>query len=107
MAYQSTGGKAFGEALFDVVKDVDHPFIVTTSTISIKVLGTKFNVRAYNNDKTSEASLIRGRIELTILKTPEKKSFYRHRISLLLPITSACRREIVCPCKQPLPKKYP
>lgn len=62
-----------GEALFDVVKDVQHPFIVTTPTISIKVLGTKFNVRAYGNDKTSEASLIRGRIELTILKTPEKK----------------------------------
>jgi ferric-dicitrate binding protein FerR (iron transport regulator) len=62
-----------GEALFDVVKDAQHPFIVTTSTISIKVLGTRFNVRAYNNDKTSEASLIHGRIELTILKTPEKK----------------------------------
>jgi transmembrane sensor len=62
-----------GEALFDVVKDAQHPFVVTTSTISIKVLGTKFNVRAYTNDKTSEASLIRGRIELTVLKTPEKK----------------------------------
>jgi ferric-dicitrate binding protein FerR (iron transport regulator) len=62
-----------GEALFDVVKDPQHPFIVTTSTISIKVLGTRFNVRAYNTDKTSEASLIHGRIELTILKTPEKK----------------------------------
>jgi transmembrane sensor len=65
--------KLFGEALFDVVKDQEHPFTVTTSTISIKVLGTKFNVRAYSNDKTSEASLIRGRIELTVLKTPEKK----------------------------------
>jgi ferric-dicitrate binding protein FerR (iron transport regulator) len=65
--------KLVGEALFDVVKDTEHPFIVTTSTISIKVLGTKFNVRAYSNDKTSEASLIRGRIELTVLKTPEKK----------------------------------
>lgn len=62
-----------GEALFDVVKDVQHPFIVTTPTISIKVLGTKFNVRAYNSDRTSETSLIRGRIELTVLKTPEKK----------------------------------
>ncbi|MDN3583995.1 FecR family protein [Mucilaginibacter flavus] len=62
-----------GEALFDVVKDARHPFIVTTPTISIKVLGTKFNVRAYNSDRTSETSLIRGRIELTVLKTPEKK----------------------------------
>jgi transmembrane sensor len=62
-----------GEALFDVVKDPDHPFIVTTPTISIKVLGTKFNVRAYATDKTSETSLLRGRIELTVLKNPEKK----------------------------------
>ncbi|SDE33542.1 FecR family protein [Mucilaginibacter pineti] len=62
-----------GEALFDVVKDAQHPFIVTTPTISIKVLGTKFNVRAYTNDRTSEASLLRGKIELTILKNPEKQ----------------------------------
>ena len=62
-----------GEALFDVVKDAKHPFIVTTKSISIRVLGTKFNVRSYNNDKTSEAALIRGQIELTVLKNPEKK----------------------------------
>ncbi|WEA02877.1 FecR family protein [Mucilaginibacter sp. SJ] len=62
-----------GEAFFDVVKDPQHPFVVTTTTISIRVLGTKFNVRSYNNDKTSEAALIRGKIELTVLKNPEKK----------------------------------
>jgi transmembrane sensor len=62
-----------GEAFFDVVKDSERPFVVTTPTISIRVLGTKFNVRSYNNDKTSEAALIRGKIELTILKNPEKK----------------------------------
>ncbi|HEY8783876.1 MAG TPA: FecR family protein [Mucilaginibacter sp.] len=62
-----------GEAFFDVVKDAQRPFIVTTSTIRIKVLGTAFNLRSYKNDKTSEAALIRGRIELTVLKNPEKK----------------------------------
>ncbi|MFI5140694.1 MAG: FecR family protein [Sphingobacteriales bacterium] len=62
-----------GEAFFDVVKDARHPFIVTTSTISIKVLGTEFNLRSYENDKTSEAALVRGQIELTVLKNPEKK----------------------------------
>lgn len=62
-----------GEALFDVVNDEKHPFIVTTPTISIRVLGTRFNVRSYVNDRTSEAALIRGRIELTVLKNPEKK----------------------------------
>ncbi|SEN75472.1 ferric-dicitrate binding protein FerR, regulates iron transport through sigma-19 [Mucilaginibacter gossypiicola] len=62
-----------GEAFFDVVKDPQHPFVVTTPTISVRVLGTKFNVRSYNNDKTSEAALIRGKIELTVLRNPEKK----------------------------------
>jgi ferric-dicitrate binding protein FerR (iron transport regulator) len=62
-----------GEGFFDVVKDPQHPFIVTTSTISIRVLGTEFNVRSYANDVTSEAALVRGRIELTVLKNPEKK----------------------------------
>ncbi|MGN6180348.1 MAG: FecR family protein [Mucilaginibacter sp.] len=62
-----------GEGFFDVVKDPQHPFIVTTPTISIRVLGTEFNLRSYTNDVTSEAALVRGRIELTVLKNPEKK----------------------------------
>ena len=62
-----------GEAFFDVVKDAKHPFIVTTPTISIRVLGTRFNLRSYKNDKTSEAALLRGQIELTVLRNPEKK----------------------------------
>jgi transmembrane sensor len=62
-----------GEGFFNVVKDPKHPFIVTTSTISIRVLGTEFNLRSYANDITSEASLVRGRIELTVLRHPEKK----------------------------------
>ncbi|WP_121809666.1 FecR family protein [Mucilaginibacter kameinonensis] len=62
-----------GEAFFDVVKDAQRPFIVTTPTISVRVLGTKFNVRSYDHDKTSEAALVRGKIELTVLKNPEKK----------------------------------
>lgn len=62
-----------GEAFFDVVKDAKHPFIVTTQTIRIKVLGTRFNVRSYPNDKTSEASLLRGSIELTVLRNPDRQ----------------------------------
>jgi len=79
LVYNADYGKEFrkvslaGEGFFDVVKDAYHPFILTTSTISIRVLGTQFNVRAYNKDKTSETSLVRGRIELTVLKNPEKK----------------------------------
>jgi transmembrane sensor len=62
-----------GEAFFDVVKDPAHPFVVITPTIKIRVLGTRFNVRSYPGDKTSEASLLRGIIELTVLKNPDRQ----------------------------------
>ena len=39
-----------GEAYFSVRKDDAKPFIVETSQLSVKVLGTKFNVKAYAND---------------------------------------------------------
>ncbi len=53
-----------GEAYFDVVKDPEHPFIVHTSGIDIKVLGTAFNVKAYKTESTIEATLIHGSIEV-------------------------------------------
>ncbi|HMU09259.1 MAG TPA: FecR family protein [Ferruginibacter sp.] len=53
-----------GEAYFDVVKDPEHPFIVHTSGIDIKVLGTAFNVKAYQSESTIEATLIHGSIEV-------------------------------------------
>ena len=53
-----------GEAFFDVVKQTDRPFIVHTSGIDIKVLGTAFNVKSYPEDKNVEATLYRGLIEV-------------------------------------------
>ena len=53
-----------GEAYFDILKDAAHPFIVHTEGIDIKVLGTVFNVKAYNADRTIEATLIHGSIEV-------------------------------------------
>jgi transmembrane sensor len=62
-----------GEAFFDVVKNKEKPFIIHTSKINIKVLGTEFNVRSYPSDKTTEASLIRGSIEVTFRDKPSRK----------------------------------
>ena len=53
-----------GEAYFDVVKDAARPFIVHTSGIDIKVLGTAFNVKAYKAEPVIEATLIHGSIEV-------------------------------------------
>lgn len=58
-----------GEAFFDVRKST-IPFVIHANNITIKVLGTAFNVRSYENEKTTETSLIRGRVEVTMDKRP-------------------------------------
>jgi transmembrane sensor len=62
-----------GEAYFDVVKDKNHPFIIHASSIDIKVLGTTLNVRAYTNEKNTEAALIRESVEISLRSDPDKK----------------------------------
>ena len=62
-----------GEAFFDVKHDKEHPFIIKTEKISIKVLGTSFNVRAYENDERTETTLIKGSVELSVNSRPNEK----------------------------------
>lgn len=53
-----------GEAFFEVAHNKEKPFIVHTSSISIKVLGTSFNVKAYSNEKTIETTLLKGKVRI-------------------------------------------
>jgi transmembrane sensor len=53
-----------GEAFFDVTPNPGRPFIVHTAGISIKVLGTAFNVKSYSNDKTIETTLVHGKVSI-------------------------------------------
>jgi transmembrane sensor len=62
-----------GEACFDVAHDETKPFILHTGKMDVKVLGTLFNVKAYPGDETTEASLIRGSIEVTFPGRPQEK----------------------------------
>lgn len=50
-----------GEAFFSVTKNKQFPFIVSTSDLDIKVLGTSFNVFAYQGYAT-KATLVEGSI---------------------------------------------
>ncbi|MGQ8337525.1 FecR family protein [Sunxiuqinia sp. A32] len=52
-----------GEAFFDVVKS-RHKFTVTTSRLKIEVLGTCFNVLAYNDLSSEEITLKRGSVRV-------------------------------------------
>lgn len=58
--------KLTGEAYFDVVHNPQKPFIIHTRAMDIKVLGTEFNVKSYPDEQTTETSLIRGSIEVTL-----------------------------------------
>ncbi|MBO9727260.1 MAG: DUF4974 domain-containing protein [Chitinophaga sp.] len=59
-----------GEAFFDVHQDAQHPFIIHTTHMDVKVLGTTFNIMAYQNDTKTETSLISGAVEITLKSKP-------------------------------------
>lgn len=54
-----------GEAYFEVSHNREKPFIVTTKEGGIKVLGTKFNVKAYADMKDNLVSLLEGSVQLS------------------------------------------
>lgn len=57
--------KLTGEALFEVVHDTKHPFIVETFATDLQVLGTKFNVLADPNNEIFSTTLIEGKVKVT------------------------------------------
>ena len=53
-----------GEGYFDVAHNKARPFIVKTRRMDIEVLGTRFNVTAYKNERTVETTLIQGSVKV-------------------------------------------
>jgi transmembrane sensor len=62
-----------GEAFFDVTENKHKPFIVKTSDIQVKVLGTKFNVKSYPEENYIETTLITGLIEIEEISTAKEQ----------------------------------
>ena len=54
-----------GEAWFDVVKDPEKPFVVHTPGYDVRVVGTRFNVKAYKSDNEVVTTLEEGQVNLT------------------------------------------
>lgn len=55
-----------GEAYFDVFKDKSRPFVVNTGNVFVKVLGTRFNIASYENEKDIEVVLEEGSLVFNI-----------------------------------------
>jgi len=68
-----------GEAYFEVTKNPNQPFIVKTAEQQIKVLGTHFNVNAYDNEPITKTTLVEGKVEVQhqrqkMLLTPNQQA---------------------------------
>ncbi|MFN8253931.1 MAG: FecR domain-containing protein [Ferruginibacter sp.] len=53
-----------GEAYFEVAKDVSRPFIVKTPASAVEVLGTHFNVNAYDDELSVKTTLVEGKVKV-------------------------------------------
>ena len=55
-----------GEAYFEVAKDSVRPFIVEVDRgFEVKVLGTHFNIKAYDTDDSYETTLVEGKVQVS------------------------------------------
>lgn len=82
----------FGEAFFIVSKDESRPFIVKTSDLSIRVLGTQFNICAYPDDNVIQTVLTEGKISLRrndadlfedeIVVLPDQMAFFNKKTQI-------------------------
>lgn len=83
-----------GDAYFDVAKNEKQPFVVSTNSFKVRVLGTRFNVMADANSPISKVYLEEGSVEMlglnnehhTLLKPGEEfqfdKSMKKFRVSI-------------------------
>lgn len=63
-----------GEAYLEVVHNENVPFILNAGPAKIKVLGTQFNVKAYEDEAQIEVALIEGSVEFTSTSTNGKQA---------------------------------
>lgn len=54
-----------GEAYFEVAKNPKMPFKVTVNSTTVKVLGTHFNINAYDDMPSIKTTLLEGSIQIT------------------------------------------
>ena len=62
-----------GEAYFKVASNKAKPFLVKTGDVTIRALGTKFNVKAYPEEKTITATLEEGKIDIQYLSKENRR----------------------------------
>lgn len=77
--------RLMGEAFFEVAKDNLHPFTVQAGSVSTHVLGTHFNIEAYEAEDFTRISLVEGKVKAIYTGADSRDTF-----STLLPGNRLC-----------------
>jgi len=74
-----------GEAFFKIAKDANRPFIVQAGETTVQVIGTSFNIRAYQAENTTALKVVEGKVAFkaintttqVVLEANEKAEFFK------------------------------
>ena len=91
-----------GEARFQVAKDPTKPFLVKTAHMTVKALGTVFNLNAYSDQDVTIATLEEGKIQVypclkqdtSLILSPDEQIIYNHRLETLARTRDAMDRRV-------------
>ncbi len=76
---------ARGEVYLEVEPDKNRPFIVRTTDLDVEVLGTRFNISAYESDEQVQVVLVDGKVNVRVPELypvtlyPEQMFSYDHQ----------------------------
>jgi len=74
-----------GEAYFEIAKNRDMPFVVSVNGAEVQVVGTHFNVNAYNDEDNVKTTLLEGSVKfvndgnISILKPGQQAQLTNER----------------------------
>ncbi len=66
-----------GEAYFEVSKNRNLPFIVTSGNQIVKVLGTEFNISSYPDSRAILTTLVKGSVEVSLSNNSSEKQLLK------------------------------
>lgn len=60
-----------GEVYMEIAKNARQPFFVRTANATVQVLGTSFNINAYENEQEEKTTLIEGSVKVQLTASPK------------------------------------
>lgn len=72
-----------GEVFAEVAENPDKPFYIASGDVDVKVLGTTFNLKAYDNTECVELLLLEGKVQMDITAHNRTKQLIIHNGEML------------------------